>query len=65
MTAPTFDPTPCACGCGKPLGLDECAWDNGEPSGVHADCWGAYLNDLRCREEDRIVDRAWAEWGGR
>lgn len=60
----------CACGCGTPLGDDECANERGEPSGVHADCWAAYCAGLRSEDEDRRVDRAqeremFREWGGR
>lgn len=56
-TSPDFDPTPCACGCGRPLGDMECANERGEPSGVHADCWAAYCAGLRSEDEDRRVDR--------
>ena len=69
-TSPHFDPTPCACGCGRPLGTDECANERGEPSGVRAECWAAYCADNAARSEDEAVDRAqereaWREWGGR
>lgn len=56
--------------CGNPLGDDECANERGEPSGVHADCWAAYVNDQRALAEDQAVDRAleremFRAWGGR
>lgn len=64
------NPTPCACGCGRPLGTDECANERGEPSGVHAECWAAWQASQASIAEDRAVDRAqerelWREWGGR
>lgn len=64
------NPTPCACGCGRPLGTDECANERGEPSGVHAECWAAWQASQASIAEDRAVDRAqeremFREWGGR
>ena len=66
----TVEPELCACGCGRPLGTDECANERGEHSGVRAECWAAYCADNAARSEDEAVDRAqereaWREWGGR
>lgn len=63
------DPTPCH-ECHAPLGLDECANERGEPSGVHAACWAAWCADNAARNEDDVVDAGrdaelFREWGGR
>lgn len=47
--------------CDHPLGNRECADESGAPSGVHAECWSAYLADRASVAEDAAVDRA-QEW---